>query len=502
MQKINKYYFLILIALVPLLSFSQDKPWTVQINGGPTLFYGDIMDFDYMPAIDSKEAWNFSGSLILEKRLTDYLTLRGQVLYGQTGGINASKEYFEASLLDYSLQARLDILDSVPAWRNPERPIEPYLFAGAGMSNWDSKLYDQNDVMIGRSGGPYANGFLEMTSEGFMPAGFGVAFRVNNHFDINFEESIRISNSDMLDARIGNAQYDMVSFTSLGLTYKFGQKKKSASRPSVQPAAGAQQQPGPTTQEKLQTEEKEFEVSVDINMPQDIEAGNTFMAKIIIKKGSLRGPATFRQVFPEGFNLQATNLVGGEYNFMNQVFTINWNEMPVNEELQIMYRITVSRDVEGGTYPISGIFTYTRKANSKLLAFKNNIMVLNPEQSPVTTTTTTQPVGRETSIQETGTTASGFEKRTDGVVFRVQIRAKYKKPLSTDYLASQYGLYEPIYEDYHNGYYIYTVGQFSNYEDAKQKRNQLVTRFGVKDAFVVAFVNGKRLDKLSKIKDF
>lgn len=81
--------------------------------------------------------------------------------------------------------------------------------------------------------------------------------------------------------------------------------------------------------------------------------------------------------------------------------------------------------------------------------------------------------------------------------YRVQIRAKYGHQISIALLSRKYGLSQnEIREDKYNGYYIYTIGSYQTYEQARTRRDILRSRFGVSDAFVVAFKNGYRLDKL------
>ncbi len=83
--------------------------------------------------------------------------------------------------------------------------------------------------------------------------------------------------------------------------------------------------------------------------------------------------------------------------------------------------------------------------------------------------------------------------------YRVQIRARYGKPVSLNYLSEHYHIAKSrIRTDMHNGYYIYTVGSFGAYLQAKAERNILRNQNGITDAFVVVFKNGRRLDKLPK----
>jgi len=84
-----------------------------------------------------------------------------------------------------------------------------------------------------------------------------------------------------------------------------------------------------------------------------------------------------------------------------------------------------------------------------------------------------------------------------GIEYRVQIRAKYGNAISIAKLSDMYNLSaSQIKQNTHNGFYIYTVGSYSTYEGARERRNELRTYNGIVDAFVVAFKNGERLDKL------
>ena len=51
-------------------------------------------------------------------------------------------------------------------------------------------------------------------------------------------------------------------------------------------------------------------------------------------------------------------------------------------------------------------------------------------------------------------------------------------------------------EDTYNGFYIYTIGSFPTYNEAKDYKYTLIDNNGISGAFVVAFSNGKRLPSI------
>jgi hypothetical protein len=81
--------------------------------------------------------------------------------------------------------------------------------------------------------------------------------------------------------------------------------------------------------------------------------------------------------------------------------------------------------------------------------------------------------------------------------YRVQIRASFGKKLSIEELSDQFKIpVKNIAEDIHKGYYIYTIGSYATYDEAKAKRDKVKSRNGIYDAFIVCFSKGTRLHEL------
>lgn len=80
------------------------------------------------------------------------------------------------------------------------------------------------------------------------------------------------------------------------------------------------------------------------------------------------------------------------------------------------------------------------------------------------------------------------------VEYRVQIRANFRQPLDIAELSRRFNIPSTeIKEGMHRGYYIYTVGSYATYREARQQRDRLRRENNVHDAFVVAFQDGRRL---------
>jgi N-acetylmuramoyl-L-alanine amidase len=119
-----------------------------------------------------------------------------------------------------------------------------------------------------------------------------------------------------------------------------------------------------------------------------------------------------------------------------------------------------------------------------------------------------KPVVREekpvvTETRTVGTGSSGIPDRQrlpvqDGIYYRVQLAAgSWFTDADKTFAANN--LTRPVLVERHNGLYKYTVGSFSNYDQANEFRKTVVSR-GVSGAFVVAYRNGKRINVIDARK--
>lgn len=78
------------------------------------------------------------------------------------------------------------------------------------------------------------------------------------------------------------------------------------------------------------------------------------------------------------------------------------------------------------------------------------------------------------------------------VSYRIQVRASVTQ-ISVNELKAQLNIAEDIVEELDNNYYKYTVGNFENYEDAKNLYARLKTIDKITDAFIVTYYGNKRI---------
>jgi hypothetical protein len=410
MKKFTGFIFAVLITLLFLPAHSlkaqsksgvSDSPyWQIQLNSGTSLFFGDVKQNKFWPVSSNQNEWRLGTGLNVFRQFSPVLSAGGQALYGQLSGTRRdANQYFESDYFEFTLNANLSLTNLI--WKNnPSRHYNVYLLAGIGLTNYNSTVYNlATGAVIAQVGHGNGSSFGGRTLEGILTGGIGLSYQLNNKLSLHFETTNHIMNSDMMDHWVRSFKYDVYNYTSFGISYKLGQKRK------VMPGRVIK-----ATTPKTVTGERKPEP---------------------VKKET----------------------------------TLTPTQQPAKK---------VTQPVQPPVKPVEKPVEKPKDTNT------------------YTATNQVKPEAVKTYVKQQ------YKSPARPVLeYRVQIRARYGKALSISYLKNKYHItHATIREDMHDGYYIYTIGSFDTYEQARAARDTLRQVNGIRDAFVVAFKNGYRLDKL------
>ena len=345
----------------------------VGLNGGTSLFFGDIKQYQYWPTANYVSERNLGYGITVNYMAKPSITLRLQGMYGQLSGTRREwNTYFQNDYIETNINALIDLNNLFGKYRS-DRFLSVYGTIGIGLMQYNTavKVLNTNEV-IKKVGHGYGSGIGGRTLQGVMMFGMGLNFNVNNNWDIQFETSNRMMDSDMLDGQISGYPLDVYNYTSLGVTYRFGFLKN-----------------------KYEEE-----------IPNEVLEPELAYVPVVVEE-------------PEP-------------------------EIEEEEVVPVVVPVAIDED---------------------LLA-EDDKPLEKPEME-----------------------------------YRVQILAKFNGPLSINYISTSFLIpkYE-LKEEIYNGHFIYTVGSFKTYNEARSKRNELRTLYGITDAFIVVFDEGSRLDKFPEIK--
>lgn len=192
--------------------------WSVNVNAGIPMLWGDVET-----TLSDKFNVRTGFGVYLAKQISPVFELRGDFTKGSLAGSKPqSNQYFDADFYKYHLNLTMSFTRLL--YKNdPCKRLNIYGIAGIGFTQYRSLLKKISDnTVIGNAAYKSVIGSgEEWETEAIIPLGLGISYKIDRRFEINGENQWYIVNSDRVDAAVGGFKYDILSYTSIGITYKF-----------------------------------------------------------------------------------------------------------------------------------------------------------------------------------------------------------------------------------------------------------------------------------------
>ena len=160
-------------------------------------------------------------------------------------------------------------------------------------------------------------------------------------------------------------------------------------------------------------------VSVTAKIPDNIEAGKSFVMEVTVNKAQVNGFAKLQLEIPPGFVASEAESKGGSFSASGRIVKIIWTSVPAEAELLVKINIAVPASATGDL-PIKGKFSYIEnnvkqesefpELTVKLGGAANPDVASQPAAEPVTTT---EPVATNACTTATETESQSFTKPTE-----------------------------------------------------------------------------------------
>lgn len=219
-------HLLVFLCLVFNLSIEAQIPIEAGLFFGTTTYQGDLAE-DH---IEFNE-WNLAFGGFMRYHLSNYLKLRGNVIYGKISGtdLNAKKKDLNergwefnshivemALMMEYHAFGRNRSNDVGLFWEQ----VSPYVAAGLGLANFDPNIKETNSVV--NSNFPEVNA---RTSTLTLPVVFGIQADLKEDWLMTFEIGSRFTFNDHLDGVSLNGnpgKNDLFVFMGVSVSYFLG----------------------------------------------------------------------------------------------------------------------------------------------------------------------------------------------------------------------------------------------------------------------------------------
>jgi hypothetical protein len=377
------------------------------------------------------------------------------------------------NLMEYQLGTAFNITNLF--FGKKERRVNFYGTFGVAAIFFRSELRKiSTDELLGDFGYTSAPEMKKDTreSEFAFPVGAGLDFKLADRWYLNLESVIRFTNSDKLDAYVAGPKNDAYYYTSLGISYNLFSKKPK--------------QVAETPPEKVVDPYANEIVDLVYDLPKNIKSDKEFVLKCTIHKGKINGPGRLVQILPIGLNVLDTIIAGGRTQLINYTLYLNWDELPADSVFEVSYRVKPDK-IYGSLPMVSNLYL---QRTGKEYKFRTNLFIEQGEEEAEIEEPVVEVVKNDTmpAVKE--------------IEYRVQVRAGYRSQIPIETLAAKYKLNVEINEDCLGNWCHYSVGSFDTYDQAKEYKIRLMRENGIRDAFIVVFYKGKRLDELSELKEY
>jgi hypothetical protein len=244
-----------------------------------------------------------------------------------------------------------------------------------------------------------------------------------------------------------------------------------------------------------------YDIACYREVPYFSESDNAWIVNILVCPAEVKKLARVEEQVPAGFKAESINSNGSVFSFKSGIAKFLWMNLPDHPLFVVSYVLKA----EGGQAlvkgALKGTFTYMEDdvARSIPIVEKgidltnasdgelNEIMASlagRQEKPVVQAKEVQQPVKQVTQPVRTETKA--------GIIYKVQIRAA-RKPLNIAIFFKPYKIEGEISSEFHEGWYKYTTGSFATYREAREYASRLVRTSGLKEAFICAYSDGKRI---------
>lgn len=99
------------------------------------------------------------------------------------------------------------------------------------------------------------------------------------------------------------------------------------------------------------------DLTIDQKVPEQVNAGESFLVEITIDKGDREGFAKWQQTLPEGFIASAKSTSGATFSFKNQELKLIWMAIPEEEVFTISFEVKTDPTIRG-EFAFKGQFSF------------------------------------------------------------------------------------------------------------------------------------------------
>ncbi len=284
-----------------------------------------------------------------------------------------------------------------------------------------------------------------------------------------------------------------------------------------------------------QTETETFDLQDVFCYRQIVRENNQFIVHLLVNTANLPRDkyAKIQELVPQGYQATAIETNDGIFSFKDNTVKFLWMALPPQKQFVVSYKLIPLSGTLPETVELAGSFSYIENESTKMKSIQNRNFLNDPIMASVNrqkqetsltnqinftnnqqTAQTQQQTNQQNQLaqqtektqkqesdkkqkqssktKEKPSTSVGVPEPETGIRYRVQIAAGHR-PVNPKHYFKRYNITEPVRIEQHEGWHKYTIGSYSYYKEARDKRVQIWQTTPIHDAFVSAYNNGVRI---------
>ncbi len=195
--------------------------WSITASSGATMEWGDA-EANWFGYLKAKPAF----ALVLTKEMNQTFEIRSQALYATLRGYQPDRNRdFTANIFEWNITGTVDFT-KLSFGIDPCRKLMVHGIIGIGFLNYSTVLRTiSSDSIISTVGFDNNGNKNDFKTEPVLNTGFNIKYKVSRQIDLVLENTWTITGTDYLDGHKGGFQYDIYSYTSIGISYSFNFRK-------------------------------------------------------------------------------------------------------------------------------------------------------------------------------------------------------------------------------------------------------------------------------------
>ena len=210
--------------------------------------------------------------------------------------------------------------------------------------------------------------------------------------------------------------------------------------------------------------------------------------ELTLNKQEISGIARLAEFIPEGAVVKYAKSEGGSFNISNNNIKFIWMSLPSTENITVAYILNTEK-LNQGNYSITGKFSFLE--GNERREFSIHPSAFNVSATSEVKLENTPPVTSILPSINTENPVLPAVAKTSKVLYGVQV-VSTQKQLPDNYFSVKYNVKDNVKIEMVNGQFKYILGEFNDINTANIFRETL-SKKGLKDSFLVAFLNNERI---------